>query len=1122
MNTRRRHLYQSIGAVLAGVLVAPAVAIAQAVVGPGTVNSTVTATSGTTTVVGNTTINTGNNDGVRANGGDLLLDMNSPLATPGAISVLSNALSLHATSGVISAPRGINLRVSGRGQALYADGGTVSVFAGNVTSAGIGKLAGGTAGLIQMANMRYNDPALSSGMQGNGIGIDGTARVELSGFNRLYIGRTGNSFGLGVQGAMAKAVLSGTNQFTFQQSGAMGVYLYGGGQLEINSPLSLTFNGANSIGVTVDSGSNTQVLDGITANFTATTGTAGTGLVAQRGGSASLRNFVVTGPRVGIGVWVAENSTVNLTGASRISITSPTNAQRYALTVGTSMAGVDAIFGTASGTSVRGGAVVATGTLNSTGTLWSNPVAGSYGIYAGANSALASVVNLTGDTIETSGAGSVGIGTYGNAQVFVVDSTVRNSGGADAIYMRNFGSPTQVTDNNEVHLTNTTVIATGAAYGVLSANQSNGWDNVFSMRGGSLTTEQTALYAYGPLSATVQDATVRGDDYLLWAANIGANGEATLLDLVASNSTLQGDAGADSAAQANITLQAASHWTGAAWNLSNAGIDATSTWSIPQNSTVSQWVRNDGRIEFLPPVGANDYKFLYTTSYSGGAGSVIALNTYLDSDGSPSDQLVIQGGSASGITRLDIHNTDGPGALTFGDGIRVVSALDGGTTAPDTFFTGAPVLAGPYAYRLHRGGYAAGDGQDWFLRSSIDCDGPVAPSPPCPAPPPPPPPPPAPPPDPPPGPTPPDPDPTPPEPPPLPPPSPAPPEPDPYVPQPAPIPEYRSEVSLYTALPAMGLRYGWATLGNLHERVGEQEQLRQRADLRGDAYFNGAWVRVIGENGDVEGSRRGIYGGSPRYDYDILAIQAGADVYAVEHDDGKRDHAGLYLGQGRMRSDVTHFDGTLAGRNQVKGTSLGVYWTRYWDEGQYLDAVWQGTWGKGKSRSSNGILLERDSFGWGASLEGGYPFQIDEEDEDEILEPQLQVIYQRIDRDHHRDPAALIRFSNMDSLAARLGLRWANTWTLEPTHDGIRRLFTGWLRLNGWHEFRGQPVTEFSSAEGYVPFEANLKGTWWQLNAGASWQLGASTSLYANIGYQRSFDRAFDAWDGKVGVRWNW
>jgi outer membrane autotransporter protein len=346
--------------------------------------------------------------------------------------------------------------------------------------------------------------------------------------------------------------------------------------------------------------------------------------------------------------------------------------------------------------------------------------------------------------------------------------------------------------------------------------------------------------------------------------------------------------------------------------------------------------------------------------------------------------------------------------------------------------------------------------------------------------------------------------------------------PDPPEPGPEPTPDYRAEVSLYTALPAMALRYGWATLGNLHERVGEQEQLRARDDLREDPWLNGAWVRVIGENGDVEGSRRGIYEtGGPRYDYDILAVQAGVDAYAEEHDDGKRDHAGLYVGQGRMRSDVRDYDGTLAGRNQIRGTSLGLYWTRYGEQGQYLDAVWQGTWGKAKSRSSNGILLDRDSFGWAASLEGGWP-KLFHEDESELLEPQVQVIYQRINRDESRDPAAAVRFRDMDSLAARLGLRWADTWTLEPTDEGIRRLFTGWLRLNGWHEFRGQPVTEFSSADGYVPFEANLKGTWWQLNAGMTWQWGAATTVYANIGYQKSFDRDFDAWDAKAGLRWNW
>jgi len=348
---------------------------------------------------------------------------------------------------------------------------------------------------------------------------------------------------------------------------------------------------------------------------------------------------------------------------------------------------------------------------------------------------------------------------------------------------------------------------------------------------------------------------------------------------------------------------------------------------------------------------------------------------------------------------------------------------------------------------------------------------------------------------------------------------PTPPEP-PSPPDPTPTPDYRAEVSLYTALPAMALRYGWATLGNLHERVGEQEQLRGRADLREDDFFNGAWVRVIGENGNAEGSKRGIYAGNPRYDYDILAIQAGTDAWSVEHDDGKRDHAGFYLGIGRMQSDVIHSDGQLAGRNNIKATSLGLYWTRYWDQGQYLDAVWQGSWGDGKSRSRNGLLLDRDSFGWGASLEGGYPMWNDEHTQ--AFEPQLQVIYQRIPSDDSQDPAATIRFSNMDSLAARLGLRWANTWTLEPTHDGIPRLFGGWLRLNAWHEFRGQPVTEFSSADGYVPFEASLKGSWWQLNAGMTWQLGASTTLYANIGYQRSFQREFDAWDGKLGMRWNW
>ena len=60
---------------------------------------------------------------------------------------------------------------------------------------------------------------------------------------------------------------------------------------------------------------------------------------------------------------------------------------------------------------------------------------------------------------------------------------------------------------------------------------------------------------------------------------------------------------------------------------------------------------------------------LTTTSYTG-AGGTIAMNTFLGGDGSPSDRLVINGGSATGNSLLRITNAGGPGAETVANGIR--------------------------------------------------------------------------------------------------------------------------------------------------------------------------------------------------------------------------------------------------------------------------------------------------------------------------------------------------------------------------------------------------------------------------------------------------------------------
>ena len=100
----------------------------------------------------------------------------------------------------------------------------------------------------------------------------------------------------------------------------------------------------------------------------------------------------------------------------------------------------------------------------------------------------------------------------------------------------------------------------------------------------------------------------------------------------------------------------------------------------------------------------------------------MALNTYLGTDGSPSDRLVVNGGAATGTTRMSFTDTGGGGALTTGDGILVVDAING-TTEPRAFAGFA--AAGPYEYLLFRGGSTPGSENDWFLRSNLQ---PVPPS----------------------------------------------------------------------------------------------------------------------------------------------------------------------------------------------------------------------------------------------------------------------------------------------------------------------------------------------------------------------------------------------------------
>ncbi|MCI1000492.1 autotransporter outer membrane beta-barrel domain-containing protein [Brucella sp. NBRC 113783] len=64
---------------------------------------------------------------------------------------------------------------------------------------------------------------------------------------------------------------------------------------------------------------------------------------------------------------------------------------------------------------------------------------------------------------------------------------------------------------------------------------------------------------------------------------------------------------------------------------------------------------------------------------SPGKAGQIGFNTYLDTYGSLSDRLIIDGGGASGSTRLEVTNAGGQGAITTGSGILIVDTANDGT-----------------------------------------------------------------------------------------------------------------------------------------------------------------------------------------------------------------------------------------------------------------------------------------------------------------------------------------------------------------------------------------------------------------------------------------------------------
>ncbi|MFR0692886.1 autotransporter outer membrane beta-barrel domain-containing protein [Enterobacterales bacterium AE_CKDN230030158-1A_HGKHYDSX7] len=708
---------------------------------------------------------------------------------------------------------------------------------------------------------------------------------------------------------------------------------------------------------------------------------------------------------------------------------------------------------------------------------------GSHGLRAESGGAL----SAANSTVSTQGEEAVG--------VFANNSATARLDGVSVNTQGNFGHGVVARQGGSVDADSVVVAAQGAQSSALYVQGTSALPGQVRMDHTTLSNRDGATLATaGVADIALSHSLAGGSGQWLNVERSVASDGSTSPDMgtgqwqgIGRSEDAEGDARLDlSASLVSGTAKTA------AGSHSDVTLRDTSLWQLTGDSNLSK-LRNDASLIDFSAEGG--YKRLTANDYQGANGT-LALNTYLYKDDSPSDQLVIDGGKATGESNLRIKNAGGPGALTEGNGIKVVDAVNGGTTEAQAFRLLNQVKAGPYQYTLHRSSLDGSNTEAWYLRSTkevpiidpVEPVDPVEPTVPV--------------------------DPT------------APGDPvEPAVPVPPltprgvdtptqQVPNYRAETSLYSALPAMALKYSRALVDTLHERVGEERRNAtdplpsEDTDTYGPSL---GWGRLIHQKG-----KDGLPGGAD-YDYRIQAFQVGADLYRNEDSDGSTDQAGLSLQAGRIKGSVDHTDGQDAGDDTLRSYGLGGYWTHFGPEGWYLDGVLQYNRFDMQARANDAGSLKTRGHGITASLEAGYPFKLNR-DKTLHLEPQAQVIASRLKLDDSHDDAADVHFEDVDSLTGRLGVRIDKDWFREDDKGRIHRT-NGWVRPSVWHEFKGRAKTEFSSSNGYIPFGTDMDGTWGELNLGVDYQLNERTSVTGALGIQKSFDGEGRSYEGILGIK---
>ncbi|WP_271460281.1 autotransporter outer membrane beta-barrel domain-containing protein [Pantoea leporis] len=319
--------------------------------------------------------------------------------------------------------------------------------------------------------------------------------------------------------------------------------------------------------------------------------------------------------------------------------------------------------------------------------------------------------------------------------------------------------------------------------------------------------------------------------------------------------------------------------------------------------------------------------------------------------------------------------------------------------------------------------------------------------------------------------------------------------------RPAVIPQLPSYISAPVGL----AYYTLATIGDLHQRLGE---LRQNPDGSAEMF-----IRYSGSNQKYKTNLDTAHYGYD-FDLDYSAVQFGGNLLRL---DGEQDslRGGLAYTRGNARIRPNAADGYSS--TDFDSDSLTIYGTWQRASGFYLDGALSLDWHRGDTDiARQKEVAKLKGKGWTASLESGYPFQLANGIR---LEPQAQLLHLHLKLDDFTDDdQTQVSYDDYDQTIGRVGARLARTW-----NDSGSGQYTPYLRTNYYRGWGGTAKVDVGASNSEVSdnFNSGKFGQMWDAGIGGNAAFTNNVSLYAEANYRKEIDgNGVQGWNYNAGVRW--